>query len=149
MGFKLDRFLEKERIANDLICSICTEVLDDPAQTPCEPHFCTTCINRWLNAGNNTCPEDRQPLTSHQLRPASRLTKQWLNNLVIRCQNYSNGCCLMSKFEDMPRLLDHESNQCHTVVNRRIDDLERKHRREKDELQKQIADLEEEGSSSI
>ena len=124
MGFELDRFLEKERIPSELICSICTDILEDPVQTPCEHNYCSDCINRWLKGqlrGQRTCPEDRKPLASDELRPANRLTRQLLSSLIVRCKHYSDGCCLMSKFEDMPRLVEHETNQCPVVLNGRMD----------------------------
>ena len=112
MGWDIDRFLEKGNIVPDLICTICTDVIKDPVQTNCEHTFCRECISRWLEGDRRTCPEDRESLSSNDLKPASRLTKQLLNKLIVRCKNYSDGCVLMSKFEDMTQLIEHEDNQC-------------------------------------
>ena len=65
MGFDLERFVEA--VNEGLLCCICRDVLEDPLQSPCEHAFCSSCIQAWLVA-ECTCPEDRQPLTSSQLR---------------------------------------------------------------------------------
>ena len=65
MGFDIERFVES--VNEGLLCCICRDVLEDPLQSPCEHAFCSSCIQAWLVA-ECTCPEDRQPLTSSQLR---------------------------------------------------------------------------------
>ena len=112
MGWNIDRFLAKESIVKEFICSICTDVVECPVQTPCQHLFCNDCIRRWINEGNQTCPEDRQSLTVNALKPPSRLTHQFLNKLIIRCKNHNDGCRLMSTFEDVVQLEKHELNQC-------------------------------------
>ena len=117
MGWNIDRFLAKDTIVSEFICSICTDVVECPVQTPCQHLFCNECIRRWINAGNRTCPEDRQALTVNALKPPSRLTLQFLNKLIIRCKNYNDGCRLMSTFEDVMQLKEHETNQCQVDPN--------------------------------
>ena len=117
MGWNIDRFLAKDTIVSEFICSICTDVVESPVQTPCQHLFCNDCIRRWINAGNRTCPEDRQALTVNALKPPSRLTHQFLNKLIIRCKNYNDGCRLMSTFEDVLQLKEHEENQCQVDPN--------------------------------
>ena len=117
MGWNIDRFLAKDTIVSEFICSICTDVVEFPVQTPCQHLFCNECIRRWINAGNRTCPEDRQALTVNALKPPSRLTLQFLNKLIIRCKNYNDGCRLMSTFEDVIQLKEHETNQCQVDPN--------------------------------
>ena len=112
MGWNIDRFLAKDTIVSEFICSICTDVVECPVQTPCQHLFCNECIRRWINEGNRTCPEDRQALTVNALKPPSRLTLQFLNKLIIRCKNYNDGCRLMTTFEDVIQLKEHETNQC-------------------------------------
>ena len=116
MGWNIDRFLAKDTIVSEFICSICTDVVECPVQTPCQHLFCNECIRRWINAGNRTCPEDRQALTVNALKPPSRLTLQFLNKLIIRCKNYNDGCRLMSTFEDVMQLKEHETNQISYVI---------------------------------
>ena len=71
MGWDINRFLEKDKIVEELICTICTDIIKDPVQTNCEHTFCRECITRWLEGGQRTCPEDREQLTSNDLRPVS------------------------------------------------------------------------------
>ena len=112
MGWNIDRFLDKENIVKDLICSICTDVVKAPVQTNCEHTFCKVCINRWMEEGRRICPEDREPISSGALKSPNRMRKQILNNLIVRCKYYGEGCCLMAKLEYMPQLIEHEVNQC-------------------------------------
>ena len=117
MGWDITRFPDKDQIERegDFICSICTNVLEDPLQTPCGHVFCKTCIRTWLDTGNNNCPIDRELLTLDLLKPESRITRRRLNRLSIRCKNYSTGCPLMSLLEDMPKLMEHEANDCNVA----------------------------------
>ena len=52
--------LDTERIVGngdeDLLCSICQDVLDDALETPCRHAFCRICITKWLEQ-KNTCPQ--------------------------------------------------------------------------------------------
>jgi hypothetical protein len=143
MGWDQDRFVDKDRIAEHLICSICIEVVEDPLQTPCEHSFCKQCINRWLSEGQRICPVDRQPLTAETLKPPNRLMKDILNNLTVRCKYYGDGCYLMTKFQYRPKLIEHETNQCQVVQNMVVRELQEKHKREVDELRTKISKLEE------
>ncbi|KAK7113915.1 RING finger protein 151-like [Littorina saxatilis] len=99
MGFDIDRFVE---VVNEgLLCCICRDVLEDPLQSPCEHAFCSSCIHAWLVA-ECTCPEDRQPLTSSQLRPLFRYMRNDLARLRIRCRNHRLGCDHIGKLEFAP-----------------------------------------------
>ena len=143
MGWEIDRFLVKESIEDYLICSICTDVVKEPIQTPqCDHIFCRECIMQWLGGGNRTCPVDRQLVTSDSLKALNRMAKQSLNKLVIRCKNYGDGCRLMSKLEDMPQLNEHELNLCTVAQNNIIRETEERHRKEDNDLRIIISELE-------
>ena len=136
MGWEIKRFMEQECILEDLICSICMEVLEKPVQTPCDHTFCENCVHKWLDQGERTCPVDRQQLTISALKPPTRMTRQLLDKLTIRCKNHKDGCYLMCKFEYMSQLIQHEQKWCETVNNET--------KKEMDILKKKIGELENE-----
>ena len=56
MGYDLERFENKDNIDQDLICSICQDVLQDPVYfVQCEHFFCQICINNSMNR-RAACP---------------------------------------------------------------------------------------------
>ena len=138
MGFDIDRVIEQDTVHSHLKCSVCMDVLENPLQAPCQHTFCKQCISQWLNRGNNTCPEDRQRLSLSELKPP-RIIQDLLIKLTIRCKNHEAGCRLLAKYEDMKKLIDHETNHC-TVNNescrKKIEDLKQINRNLKDEYQK-------------
>ena len=112
MGWDINRFIRTKSIEAELICSICTDVVEDPVQTEFDHIFCRDCINEWLQKGNGTCPVERHVISQDSLKSPNRIIKQILNNLIIRCKSYGGGCCLMSRLEDIARLIEHEIDQC-------------------------------------
>ena len=136
MGWNIDRFIENERIMNDLVCSICTDVVQDAVQTPCQHVFCRDCIKQWLDGGKRICPVDRQKLTSPDLKPLDRFKKQFLDKLIVKCINHTEGCRLMARYEDMAQLIEHECNKCDNGNGNTTDGVEMQ--RFKDEIGKQI-----------
>ncbi|KAL7299025.1 E3 ubiquitin-protein ligase NRDP1 [Trichogramma pretiosum] len=90
MGFDVARF--QGPVDEELVCPICSGVLQDPVQAPaCEHAFCKTCINEWISR-QPTCPLDRTPITSAQLLPAPRILRNLLSRLRIKCDNFVHGC---------------------------------------------------------
>ena len=112
MGWDIQRFVDRETIVQDIICSVCTDVVQEPVQTPCDHVFCSECIIRWLEEGRRTCPIDRQDLTFEVLKPPNRVITQLINKLTIRCRYFDKGCKLMCKLEDILHLMEHEQNGC-------------------------------------
>uniref|UniRef100_A0A8D9EG61 E3 ubiquitin-protein ligase NRDP1 n=1 Tax=Cacopsylla melanoneura TaxID=428564 RepID=A0A8D9EG61_9HEMI len=97
MGYELVRFIGE--VDEELICSICSGVFEEPLQAPtCEHAFCKACINEWISR-QPTCPVDRLPITAAQLRPAPRLLRKLLSRLVISCDNASYGCTTAVKLD--------------------------------------------------
>ena len=112
MGWHMKRFTNHDSIIEDLICSICMEVLDEPVQAPCEHLFCKKCIEHWLDQGKKSCPVDGQQLRADILKSPSKVTQKLLNNLTIRCQNHVEGCHLECKLEYINQLIQHEQKGC-------------------------------------
>ncbi|CAF1445972.1 unnamed protein product [Adineta steineri] len=95
MGFDIQRF--PNSIDEELICSICGGVLQDPLQAPsCEHTFCQICIQEWLSRAQ-TCPIDRTPLEIDQMKPVPRILKNLLSRLDISCEN--EGCMAIVKLD--------------------------------------------------
>ncbi|BFZ22120.1 hypothetical protein BsWGS_25159 [Bradybaena similaris] len=109
MGFELDRF--EEDVDEELICPICSSVLEDPLQAPqCEHAFCSSCIHEWLTR-QPTCPVDRSAITPNQLKSVPRILRNLLSRLTISCDNKLYGCLAMVKLDSLPsHLQDCEFN---------------------------------------
>lgn len=100
MGYDLNRFTGCE-VDEELICAICSSVLEDPLQAPeCEHAFCSVCIKEWLNR-KNTCPIDRRPLTVDKLKTVPRILKNLLSRLQIVCDHVEFGCKEVIKLESL------------------------------------------------
>ena len=90
MGYDLNRF--QGEVDEELLCPICSGVLENPVQAPiCEHAFCTVCIHEWLNR-QSSCPVDRNVITAIQLKPVPRILKNLLSRLTIKCNNEEFGC---------------------------------------------------------
>ena len=110
MGYDLSRFIGCE-VDEELMCPICSGVLEDPVQAPiCEHAFCRGCIQEWLNH-QLTCPVDRQIITTAQLKAVPRILKNLLARLTISCNNSSFGCTANVKLDALNmHLVDCEHN---------------------------------------
>ncbi|KAL0280362.1 UNVERIFIED_CONTAM: hypothetical protein PYX00_001674 [Menopon gallinae] len=97
MGYEIGRF--KGEVDEELICPICSGVLEDPLQAPvCEHAFCRGCINEWMSR-QATCPVDRQAICAVNLRPVPRITRNLLSRLDITCDNVLYGCTVVLKLD--------------------------------------------------
>ncbi|XP_054168371.1 E3 ubiquitin-protein ligase NRDP1-like [Oppia nitens] len=106
MGYDTSRF--DCSVDEELICPICSGVLEDALQAPvCEHAFCSSCIKEWLSR-QNTCPVDRQPVTSSQLKCAPRILRNLLSRLNIECDNAVYGCKMIVKLD----YLQNHCNEC-------------------------------------
>ncbi|XP_060065601.1 E3 ubiquitin-protein ligase NRDP1-like [Ylistrum balloti] len=97
MGYEVNRFQTEPD--EELICPICSGVLEEPLQAPqCEHAFCGACIREWLTH-QPTCPVDRNPITTNQLKPVPRILRNLLSRLQISCSNSSYGCTALVKLD--------------------------------------------------
>ena len=113
MGWSIERFTDRNAIIDELICSICKEVLENPMQMQCQHLFCNDCIYKWFKDGTLTCPVDRQGVEDLNMIKPARLAQQLLSNLTVRCKYFDMGCGLMAQFKHMDQVIDHEKNHCH------------------------------------
>jgi len=98
MGFPATRV--KGFVDDEVLCSICQDILRDPVQTPCEHAFCRVCIHTWLRS-RSICPVDREKTTLKKLKPASRLLKNLLSRLEFTCENAQYGCTDSIKYDSL------------------------------------------------
>ena len=112
MGWDRNRFVDQDKIVNDIICFICAKVAEDSKQAACEHIFCTECIDDWLEEGHDSCPVDKEHVSQGNLKQPHRLTLQLINNLTIHCKHFTKGCRLLTSLEHMPQLMEHEDTGC-------------------------------------
>eukprot|EP00899_Mesostigma_viride_P006151 jgi/Mesvir1/15537/Mv03187-RA.1 len=87
------RVIKPQPVPEDLVCAICTGVLQDPVEGPCEHIFCRKCLVGWLQrSNNNSCPTCRQPLMPSTIRQAHRVVRNQLDAVEVTCENAARGC---------------------------------------------------------
>ena len=136
MGLSTDRVIGND--VDEMVCGICTDVVQDAVITPCQHLFCKPCINQWIREGQSVCPIDRTTTTSQSLKPLDRFRARSLNALLVKCTNHLNGCRLMARYEDLAKLIEHETNQCE---NSKIHQEMVRYKNENVELKNQIAGI--------
>ena len=91
MGYDSTRFTEP--IDDNLLCSVCGEVLEDAVLSPCGHSFCQLCIQTWLETHPTTmnCPECRSFMSEESVRPIHSI-RNLVGALKLRCENLDRGC---------------------------------------------------------
>ncbi|KAH8285812.1 hypothetical protein KR018_009255 [Drosophila ironensis] len=98
MGFDISCIVG--HVDPELICPICADVLEEPVQScGCEHAFCRKCIEKWLRQ-KPICPVDRSDLLPGQLVPVSRLMRNMLSRLKMKCVFAENGCSQLLALEE-------------------------------------------------
>lgn len=89
MGIKTNRFAKAPY--PQLICTICSGVLEDPRQCPEEHYYCHLCIVNWIK-DNQRCPQcpDSQ-ITEEQLQLAPTSIRKMIGSMLISCENVPCG----------------------------------------------------------
>ncbi|XP_034622855.1 RING finger protein 112-like [Trachemys scripta elegans] len=65
-----------DQLREDVTCSICLDVLDDPVSIECSHNFCQGCLVahwRGVSAQGYQCPECRTPYSRDRMTPDMRL----------------------------------------------------------------------------
>ncbi|TDG42895.1 hypothetical protein AWZ03_010677 [Drosophila navojoa] len=98
MGY--DLALIVGHVDEELLCPICADVLEEPMQSSsCEHAFCRFCIEKWMQE-KQICPVDRSDLLPIHLVPVSRLMRNMLARLKIKCCFADNGCTALMPLEE-------------------------------------------------
>ncbi|CAG2104034.1 unnamed protein product [Medioppia subpectinata] len=103
MGYEITRF--ESTVDDELICSICEGVLQNPIQVvTCEHVFCSDCLEDWLDKGKHTCPLDREQVNREDLK-TPRIVSNLLAKLSIKCDFADYGCQVVVKLENLAKHL--------------------------------------------
>ena len=84
MGVELESFVHPERISSQLICPICTQVLDRPVQTPSEHLFCEDELLEWMTR-SQFCPVTNSKLEPDSIKRPGRVILNMLAELDRYC----------------------------------------------------------------
>ena len=103
MGWDVDRF--PGEVDSELICCICTGVLEDPAESPCRHVFCSACVKPWINK-KSTCPQSRANISEEDLKPVVPILKNIVDKRKICCEYKENGCEDIVTIEALQRHLE-------------------------------------------
>ena len=89
-GYDEERFLTT--VNRNFLCLICFNVLKDPVLCPKNQHcFCRGCITKHLESSRR-CPTCADELTEDTLTVPSRMVRDYLDELNIRCVYNDRGC---------------------------------------------------------
>lgn len=97
MGYEIARSVNE--IDDEFLCSICTMVLENPLQSPCEHIFCSECIKDWLKV-EARCPVDRFVLAPGDLKPTPRYFRNMLDKVEVKCSFGKLESCTKRVGED-------------------------------------------------
>ena len=92
-------YLNEDRIDPDLICSICFSPFKDPVTGPCGDAFCRTCITRWIEKQDASCPLCRKSLSNRVLTPAIHMVRNILDRLQVTCLACGQSNLLRGQFQ--------------------------------------------------
>ena len=97
MGLDLELFVYPDRISSQLICPICTVILENPIQTDNEHLFCEEELLEWLTR-SNLCPVSHTELDPSTIRKPPRIITNMLNELEVFCRNRAEGCLWQGEY---------------------------------------------------
>lgn len=101
---RICRFYRPSQIPQDLICTICSDVLEKPLQLPCAHVLCEHCAYEWSRKAP-TCPVCRRPFKFANLASAKGTIRQ-IDELTVVCR-FPHCSWLGPKKE-----IDHHESSC-------------------------------------
>eukprot|EP00899_Mesostigma_viride_P002568 jgi/Mesvir1/12311/Mv00507-RA.2 len=97
------RVVKPHPIPEELLCTICTGVLLDPVEGPCEHLACRECLDGWFQQSKEkTCPTCRQPLADCTIKPGHRAVRSQLDAFEVTCDNATRGCTAVINLGVLP-----------------------------------------------
>lgn len=75
----------------ELVCSICSELLWIPLRTKCNHAFCSSCIREWLRT-SPTCPLDKSHVEAKDLTELDGFVLRLIGNVQVSCPHKHCGC---------------------------------------------------------
>eukprot|EP00439_Symbiodinium_sp_Y106_P070843 s1998_g12.t1 len=85
-----------QAVPDDLNCTLCGDVFQNPSQIPCGHHFCSSCIRALLarGTGRANCPLDGQIVTRFAALPSDEQLLRRLGQLRVRCPVCREEICV-------------------------------------------------------
>lgn len=103
MGLPDDQFVDPTSARQqDLYCSLCMDVFEDPVfcpQGPCQHVFCRECLTKALEK-DPRCPLDRMPMGSKNIT-SHLFARSAVARLPVHCSNKSKGCHWQGSLESL------------------------------------------------
>ncbi|XP_077868186.1 uncharacterized protein LOC100375683 [Saccoglossus kowalevskii] len=104
MGYGVQRFVTTPD--QNLLCGICSCVVEDAVLTRCGHTFCELCLDTWLTRPNtDTCPCCRGRISKYQVSPVWSL-RAIVNSLDIECDHKERGCKMVVRMESLSAHLE-------------------------------------------
>eukprot|EP00794_Sanderia_malayensis_P017307 gene17307-19040_t len=104
MGFTIDRFVSS--VDQNLVCNICTGVMEQAVVTLCGHSFCEECLKTWLDRPDtDSCPGCRSYTSRFDLIPNISV-RSMIDSLLVWCDNSERGCKIVMRFESLRKHLE-------------------------------------------
>ena len=102
MGYSVALFTG--HIDENLLCSICSNVLENAVLTNCGHSFCRVCLETWLARPDppSSCPECRHMLLPGQFSPILAV-RNLVMSLEVHCEYREHGCAVTIRLESLKR----------------------------------------------
>uniref|UniRef100_A0A0G4FR05 RING-type domain-containing protein n=1 Tax=Chromera velia CCMP2878 TaxID=1169474 RepID=A0A0G4FR05_9ALVE len=94
-----------ELLAEEALCSLCTDYLDDAVETDCPARhvYCSPCLQKVLDH-RQTCPDCRGAVT--KMEPAHFRVRSMIERVRWKCLNFKNGCQFIGTKKELEKHLD-------------------------------------------
>ncbi|XP_065051576.1 E3 ubiquitin-protein ligase NRDP1-like [Rhopilema esculentum] len=104
MGYPADRFVSN--VDQNLLCNICTGVMNQAVVTLCGHSFCELCLKTWLDKPDtDSCPTCRSYTSKFDMIP-NIAVRNMIDVLLVWCDNSENGCKIVVKLESLRKHLE-------------------------------------------